>query len=162
MSDRLSRVGCEHRSAGENVAYGHNSPESVMDGWMNSSGHRANILSCGFKEIRKRAYSSPVRRAAGAAGAVRPLARAVHRGQQCLPSEPKAPRRTMSRGESRAGTCCGAREQAAPPVWDAVPASSAGQPGQHRCHQEHDDRRKPDHQARRPRRPDRRPLLFLS
>ncbi|MFI8243051.1 CAP domain-containing protein [Streptomyces sp. NPDC085866] len=92
MSDRLSRVGCEHRSAGENVAYGYNSPESVMDGWMNSSGHRANILSCGFKEIRKRAYSSPVRRAAGAAGAVRPLAR------QCTADSNVSPANRRHRG----------------------------------------------------------------
>ena len=51
MSDRLSRVGYAFRSAGENVAYGYSSPESVMDGWMNSPGHKANILNCGFKEI---------------------------------------------------------------------------------------------------------------
>lgn len=51
MTDRLARVGYKFRSAGENVAYGYNTPESVMDGWMNSSGHRANILNCGFKEI---------------------------------------------------------------------------------------------------------------
>lgn len=51
MSDRLARVGYTFRSAGENVAYGYSTPESVMDGWMNSSGHRANILNCGFKEI---------------------------------------------------------------------------------------------------------------
>jgi|694.fasta_scaffold58847_2 uncharacterized protein YkwD len=29
----------------ENVAYGQDSPESVMNAWMNSRGHRANILS---------------------------------------------------------------------------------------------------------------------
>lgn len=51
MSDRLSRVGYAFRSAGENVAAGYTSPESVMDGWMNSAGHKANILNCGFKEI---------------------------------------------------------------------------------------------------------------
>ncbi|WP_327721389.1 CAP domain-containing protein [Streptomyces sp. NBC_00490] len=51
MTDRLARVGYKFRSAGENVAYGYTTPESVMDGWMNSSGHRANILNCGFKEI---------------------------------------------------------------------------------------------------------------
>ncbi|MFF6781092.1 CAP domain-containing protein [Streptomyces sp. NPDC012510] len=51
MSDRLARVGYRFRSAGENVAAGYGTPESVMDGWMNSPGHRANILNCGFKEI---------------------------------------------------------------------------------------------------------------
>ncbi|MGW0706658.1 CAP domain-containing protein [Streptomyces sp. NPDC002643] len=51
MSDRLARVGYRFTSAGENVAAGYGTPESVMDGWMNSSGHRANILNCDFKEI---------------------------------------------------------------------------------------------------------------
>lgn len=30
----------------ENIAAGHLRPEEVVDGWMNSPGHRANILSC--------------------------------------------------------------------------------------------------------------------
>ena len=51
MSDRLARVGYAFRTAGENVAYGYSSAESVMDGWMNSPGHKANILNCAFKEI---------------------------------------------------------------------------------------------------------------
>jgi uncharacterized protein YkwD len=51
MTDRLGRVGYAYRSAGENVAAGYGTAESVMDGWMNSPGHKANILNCGFKEI---------------------------------------------------------------------------------------------------------------
>jgi len=51
MNDRLARVGYNFRSAGENVAAGYGTPESVMDGWMASPGHKANILNCGFKEI---------------------------------------------------------------------------------------------------------------
>lgn len=51
MSDRLARVGYSFGSAGENVAAGYTTPESVMDGWMASAGHKANILNCGFKEI---------------------------------------------------------------------------------------------------------------
>lgn len=35
----------------ENIAAGYSSPAAVMDGWMNSSGHRANILSSGNWEI---------------------------------------------------------------------------------------------------------------
>lgn len=38
-------------SAGENIAYGQRSPEEVMNGWMNSPGHRANILTAGFTKI---------------------------------------------------------------------------------------------------------------
>ncbi|MEU8828186.1 CAP domain-containing protein [Streptomyces sp. NPDC048636] len=49
--DRIERAGYSWSAYGENVAYGYSSPESVMEGWMNSSGHRANILNCDFKEI---------------------------------------------------------------------------------------------------------------
>ncbi len=51
MSDRLARVGYRFSTAGENVAAGYGTAESVMDGWMNSPGHKANILNCAFKEI---------------------------------------------------------------------------------------------------------------
>lgn len=37
--------------SGENIAAGYGSPESVMNGWMNSSGHKANILSSNFTAI---------------------------------------------------------------------------------------------------------------
>ncbi|MBL1114091.1 CAP domain-containing protein [Streptomyces sp. 110] len=49
--DRIERAGYSWRAYGENVAYGYDSPKSVMAGWMNSSGHKANILNCDFKEI---------------------------------------------------------------------------------------------------------------
>jgi len=40
---------CKLNTAGENVAYGFRSGRSVVnDGWMNSEGHRANILSTSF------------------------------------------------------------------------------------------------------------------
>ncbi|MCA9665291.1 MAG: hypothetical protein KC503_06875 [Myxococcales bacterium] len=42
--DRLSAGGVDFRGAGENIAAGQTSPASVMNSWMNSSGHRANIL----------------------------------------------------------------------------------------------------------------------
>lgn len=38
-------------TAGENIAYGQRSPEEVMNSWMNSEGHRANILSSSFTMI---------------------------------------------------------------------------------------------------------------
>jgi uncharacterized protein YkwD len=38
-------------AGGENVARGQRDAASVMDGWMNSEGHRANILNCSFKAI---------------------------------------------------------------------------------------------------------------
>ena len=41
----------DYWSAGENIAWGHTSPAHVMDGWMNSPGHRANILSDNFTHL---------------------------------------------------------------------------------------------------------------
>ncbi len=41
----------ENGYKGENIALGYPSPEDVMTGWMNSSGHKANILDPGFTEI---------------------------------------------------------------------------------------------------------------
>ncbi|MGW7334195.1 CAP domain-containing protein [Streptomyces sp. NPDC054840] len=48
---RITRAGYTWSTYGENVAYGYNTPEKVMEGWMNSQGHRENILNCSFKEI---------------------------------------------------------------------------------------------------------------
>lgn len=45
LAVRLARVGFSWRAAAENVASGQTSPESVLAAWMNSPGHRANILS---------------------------------------------------------------------------------------------------------------------
>lgn len=49
--DRIDRVGYEWRTYGENVAWNQKTPAAVMDAWMNSPGHRANILNCAFTEI---------------------------------------------------------------------------------------------------------------
>ncbi|MET9570024.1 CAP domain-containing protein [Streptomyces virginiae] len=48
---RITRAGYAWSTYGENVAYGYSTPEKVMEGWMNSPGHRENILNCSFKEI---------------------------------------------------------------------------------------------------------------
>ncbi|MDK0520611.1 CAP domain-containing protein [Streptomyces sp. ML-6] len=49
--DRITDAGYEWRAYGENVAHGYDTPESVMAGWMDSPGHRSNILDCSFEEI---------------------------------------------------------------------------------------------------------------
>ncbi|WP_326596322.1 CAP domain-containing protein [Streptomyces sp. NBC_01803] len=36
---------------GENIAWGQPNPEAVMDAWMTSEGHRANILNCSFTTL---------------------------------------------------------------------------------------------------------------
>ncbi len=40
-----------YQTAGENIAKGYRTPQAVVDGWMNSAGHRANILNASFKAI---------------------------------------------------------------------------------------------------------------
>ncbi len=47
----LKEAGVSYRGAGENIAWGQKSPEEVMQGWMNSAGHRANILNEKFTSI---------------------------------------------------------------------------------------------------------------
>lgn len=49
--DRITRAGYSWSTYGENVAYGYSTPEQVMQGWMTSPGHKANILNCSFEEI---------------------------------------------------------------------------------------------------------------
>lgn len=49
--DRIEAQGYNWSTWGENIAAGYTTPANVMDGWMNSSGHRANILNCNFTEI---------------------------------------------------------------------------------------------------------------
>ena len=47
----LDEAGVRYRGAGENIAYGQSSPAAVVNAWMNSPGHRANILNANFTTI---------------------------------------------------------------------------------------------------------------
>ncbi|MCM1024325.1 MAG: CAP domain-containing protein [Prevotella sp.] len=49
--DMMKTFGISYRTAGENIAMGYSTPEAVVSAWMNSEGHRANILNSSFKEI---------------------------------------------------------------------------------------------------------------
>ncbi|WP_158633666.1 CAP domain-containing protein [Tautonia sociabilis] len=49
-ADRVERRGYAFRSVGENIASGQETVEEVMEGWMNSPGHRRNILG-DFEEL---------------------------------------------------------------------------------------------------------------
>lgn len=49
--DMMKKFGVSYRSAGENIAKGYRSVSAVMNGWMNSSGHKANILNGGFTQL---------------------------------------------------------------------------------------------------------------
>ncbi len=49
--DQYEKCGLRYLAAGENIAWGQRNAEEVMDSWMNSSGHRSNILSKDFTHI---------------------------------------------------------------------------------------------------------------
>ncbi|GAA0463147.1 CAP domain-containing protein [Streptomyces sp. NPDC046215] len=49
--DRAAAAGCAHRGIGENIACGQRSAAEVVRGWMNSPGHRANILKPDFTHL---------------------------------------------------------------------------------------------------------------
>ena len=54
----FTAVTVDWMSVGENIAMGYPTPEAVMNGWMNSDGHRKNILNGGFTKIGIGVYSS--------------------------------------------------------------------------------------------------------
>lgn len=54
----LRETGVSYQSAGENIAYGQKTPTQVMNSWMNSAGHRANILGSNYTSIAVCHYKS--------------------------------------------------------------------------------------------------------
>lgn len=51
FSSALSESGVSYLRAGENIAYGQKSASEVVNAWMNSPGHRANILNSSYSRI---------------------------------------------------------------------------------------------------------------
>lgn len=49
--DMIRNFGIWYNAAGENIAAGQQTPEAVVNAWMNSPGHKANILNGNFTEI---------------------------------------------------------------------------------------------------------------
>ncbi|MBQ3115360.1 MAG: SafA/ExsA family spore coat assembly protein [Clostridia bacterium] len=47
----IKNFGISYKSAGENIAKGQKTPQAVVNSWMNSSGHRANILNSSYTKI---------------------------------------------------------------------------------------------------------------
>lgn len=47
----MQNFGIRFSAAGENIAYGQRTPQEVVNAWMNSAGHRANILSRSYSQI---------------------------------------------------------------------------------------------------------------
>lgn len=55
----LDEGGIAYMTAGENIAAGYGTPTDVMNGWMNSEGHRANILNGSFGQVGIGYYTDP-------------------------------------------------------------------------------------------------------
>ena len=51
VGDRVRDTGYNYLRVGENIAAGYSTASAVVSGWMNSSGHRANILNPNYTEI---------------------------------------------------------------------------------------------------------------
>lgn len=51
FSTALKEAGAQYTMAGENIAWGQKTPEAVVTAWMNSPGHRANIMNANFTRI---------------------------------------------------------------------------------------------------------------
>ncbi len=49
--ERITDAGYNYQACGENIAAGYATPAAVVDGWMNSDGHRANILDPDYCDI---------------------------------------------------------------------------------------------------------------
>ena len=49
--EMMRAFGVSYQTAGENIAMGYWTPESVVEAWMNSAGHRANILSANYTTL---------------------------------------------------------------------------------------------------------------
>ncbi len=55
--DRIHTAGISYRSAAENIAAGQKTPQEVVSAWMNSAGHRANILNSSVTKMGVGIYS---------------------------------------------------------------------------------------------------------
>jgi uncharacterized protein YkwD len=51
VADRVEAAGYRWSAIAENIAKGQQTPAAVMTAWMNSSGHRTNILNCRYRNI---------------------------------------------------------------------------------------------------------------
>lgn len=64
----MDKRGYEYREAGENLAVGYSTADSIVDGWMHSPEHRRNVLGADFDEVGvaisasspSRAYAAPL------------------------------------------------------------------------------------------------------
>lgn len=58
FSTIFAEFGISYSASGENIAYGQRTPQEVVTGWMNSPGHRANILNSNFNKMGVGVYQA--------------------------------------------------------------------------------------------------------
>lgn len=51
FEDRVKAVGFEYRALAENIAHNYPTPKEVVAGWMDSAGHKANLLNADYTRI---------------------------------------------------------------------------------------------------------------
>jgi uncharacterized protein YkwD len=51
MATGVTNAGYRWSAVAENIAMGYPDPAAVMTGWMNSPGHRTNILNCQYRQL---------------------------------------------------------------------------------------------------------------
>ena len=51
VSERVLTIGYDYSSVGENIAAGHNTPDKVFAQWLNSPGHKENMLAPNYTEV---------------------------------------------------------------------------------------------------------------
>ncbi|RMF68803.1 MAG: CAP domain-containing protein [Cyanobacteria bacterium J069] len=51
IGQRVTAAGYQWSTTGENIAAGYTTPAAVVEGWINSPGHRANLLNPNYQEI---------------------------------------------------------------------------------------------------------------
>lgn len=51
VGTRVTNTGYKWSMVGENIAWGQATAAAVMTSWMNSAGHKANILNCGYRSL---------------------------------------------------------------------------------------------------------------
>lgn len=111
----LGDLSIEWRSCGENIAYGYKDAEAVMDGWMHSDGHRANILSQSFEYI-----GVGVAERGGVIYCTQVFTGGVDPGDAAAPdTEITVPDVTITVPEVPAQSCSGTSCDAAPCIGDA-------------------------------------------
>lgn len=54
----IKEQGFSYKGCGENIAWGQKTPDEVMNAWMNSSGHRSNILNSKYTKIGVGVYEA--------------------------------------------------------------------------------------------------------